>query len=183
MPFSEENFPLRAISGEFPLSLQPQRSLANERAVSSDVGKICISFFIFYCEGMLSLVVLWLCGATARSSYEAYWWHDRFQFILFFACNNVYIYIYYYCIGTWKFSVNNFFLSFIRAIYGSLRKWLNFHSNDLVNDQPNIPFFRTGFMRDCVHSDLFHGWKLSYFDIASQNEARSDSVPSVPIIA
>ena len=26
------------------------------------VGKICISFFLFYCEGMLSLVVLWLCG-------------------------------------------------------------------------------------------------------------------------
>ena len=29
------------------------------------VGKICISFFLFYCEGMLSLVVLWLCGRTA----------------------------------------------------------------------------------------------------------------------
>ena len=28
------------------------------------VGKICISFFLFYCEGMLSLVVLWLCGYT-----------------------------------------------------------------------------------------------------------------------
>ena len=26
------------------------------------VGIICISFFLFYCEGMLSLVVLWLCG-------------------------------------------------------------------------------------------------------------------------
>ena len=25
-------------------------------------GKICISFFLFSCEGMLSLVVLWLCG-------------------------------------------------------------------------------------------------------------------------
>ena len=25
-------------------------------------GKICINFFLFYCEGMLSLVVLWLCG-------------------------------------------------------------------------------------------------------------------------
>ena len=25
------------------------------------VGKICISFFLFYSEGMLSLVVLWLC--------------------------------------------------------------------------------------------------------------------------
>ena len=24
--------------------------------------KICISFFLFYCESMLSLVVLWLCG-------------------------------------------------------------------------------------------------------------------------
>ena len=37
--------------------------LANERAVSSDdaLGKICISYFLFYCEGMLSLVVLWLC--------------------------------------------------------------------------------------------------------------------------
>ena len=26
------------------------------------VGKICISFFLLYCEGMHSLVVLWLCG-------------------------------------------------------------------------------------------------------------------------
>ena len=26
------------------------------------LGKICISFFLFYCEGMLSLVVLGLCG-------------------------------------------------------------------------------------------------------------------------
>ena len=26
------------------------------------VGKICISFFLFYYEGMLSLVVLWLCA-------------------------------------------------------------------------------------------------------------------------
>ena len=25
------------------------------------VGKICISLFIFYCKGMLSLVALWLC--------------------------------------------------------------------------------------------------------------------------
>ena len=25
------------------------------------VGKICITFFLLYCEGMLSLVVLWLC--------------------------------------------------------------------------------------------------------------------------
>ena len=25
------------------------------------VGKICISYFLFYCEGMLFLVVLWLC--------------------------------------------------------------------------------------------------------------------------
>ena len=28
------------------------------------VGKICITFFLFYCEGMLSLVVLWLCDST-----------------------------------------------------------------------------------------------------------------------
>ena len=26
------------------------------------VGKICIIFFLFYCEGILSLVVLWPCG-------------------------------------------------------------------------------------------------------------------------
>ena len=28
------------------------------------VGKICISVFLFYCEGMLSLVVLWLCACS-----------------------------------------------------------------------------------------------------------------------
>ena len=30
------------------------------------VGEICISFFLFYCEGMLSLVVLWLCVKTNK---------------------------------------------------------------------------------------------------------------------
>ena len=30
------------------------------------VGKICINFFLFYCEGMLSLVVLWLCGCPSQ---------------------------------------------------------------------------------------------------------------------
>ena len=29
------------------------------------VGKICISFFLFYCEDMLSVVVLWLCENTS----------------------------------------------------------------------------------------------------------------------
>ena len=40
------------------------RSLEWRHAVTLHilVGKICISFFLFYCEGMLSLVVLWLCG-------------------------------------------------------------------------------------------------------------------------
>ena len=31
------------------------------------VGKICISFFLFYCEGMLSLVVLWLCDTHGNT--------------------------------------------------------------------------------------------------------------------
>ena len=40
------------------------RSLEWRHAVTLHilVGKISISFFLFYCEGMLSLVVLWLCG-------------------------------------------------------------------------------------------------------------------------
>ena len=40
------------------------RSLEWRHAVTLPnlVGKICTSFFLFYCEGMLSLVVLWLCG-------------------------------------------------------------------------------------------------------------------------
>ena len=32
------------------------------------VGKICISFFLFYCEGMLSLVVSWLCGSISSQT-------------------------------------------------------------------------------------------------------------------
>ena len=32
------------------------------------VGKICISFFLFYCEGMLPLVVLRLCGGQRALS-------------------------------------------------------------------------------------------------------------------
>ena len=45
------------------------RSLEWRHAVTLHilVGKICISFFLFYCEGMLSLVVLWLCGYTNTS--------------------------------------------------------------------------------------------------------------------
>ena len=40
------------------------RSLEWRHAVTLHilVGKICISFFLFFCEGMLSLVVLWLFG-------------------------------------------------------------------------------------------------------------------------
>ena len=66
-----------AIPGEFPLSLPPLGPLANERSVSSDVtlwrctfwsGKFCISFLLFYCEGMLSPVVLWLCGCRSEPS-------------------------------------------------------------------------------------------------------------------
>ena len=40
------------------------RSLEWRHAVTLHilVGKICISFFLFYCEGMLSLIILWLCG-------------------------------------------------------------------------------------------------------------------------
>ena len=57
----------------FSLSQSPPPQLvplANERAVSSDVtlwrctfwsGKFASVFYLFYCEDMLSLVVLWLC--------------------------------------------------------------------------------------------------------------------------
>ena len=40
---------------------QWERNLEWRHAVTLHilVGKICISFFLFYCEGMLSLVVLW----------------------------------------------------------------------------------------------------------------------------
>ena len=63
-----------AIPGEFPP--QPPATRAISQWASSLewrhavtlyvlVGKICISFFLFYCEGMLSLVVLlWLCGVA-----------------------------------------------------------------------------------------------------------------------
>ena len=36
------------------------------------LGKICISFFLFYCEGMLSIVVLWLCDFYSGSCYQGY---------------------------------------------------------------------------------------------------------------
>ena len=60
-----------AIPGEFPLSPRHYRPISQWasslewcHAVTKHimVGKICISFFLFYCEGMLSLEVLWLCG-------------------------------------------------------------------------------------------------------------------------
>ena len=70
-----------AILREFPLSPSPPPPplgpLANEGAVSCDVtlhilvGKICISFFLFKCEAMLSLVVLWLCGTIWRGLYRS----------------------------------------------------------------------------------------------------------------
>ena len=46
---------------------QSARSLELRHAMTLHilVGKICISFFLFYCEGMLSLLVLWLCGSIA----------------------------------------------------------------------------------------------------------------------
>ena len=77
-----------AIPQEFLLSLPPLGSLANQRAVSRDVtlwrckfwsGKFAsISFFLFYCEGMLSLEVLWLC--TVRDS-------EAFKFNLSVGCS------------------------------------------------------------------------------------------------
>ena len=61
-----------AIPPQPPATIVP---LATEQAVSSDVapmlilvGKICIIFFLFHCEGMLSLVVLWLCVYLIRPS-------------------------------------------------------------------------------------------------------------------
>ena len=59
-----------AIPGEFLLSLCHYRAISQwasilewRHAVTLHilVGEICISFFLFYCEGLLSLVVLWLC--------------------------------------------------------------------------------------------------------------------------
>ena len=60
-----------AISGNSPSALRHNRAIS-QWAISLEwrhavtlyilVGKICISFSLFYCEGMLSLVVLWLCG-------------------------------------------------------------------------------------------------------------------------
>ena len=60
-----------AILGEFPLNPSATRAISQwasilewRHAVTLHilVGKICISFFLFYCEGMLFLVVLWLCA-------------------------------------------------------------------------------------------------------------------------
>ena len=55
------------------------RSLEWRHAVTLHipVGKICISFFLFYCEDMLSLVVLWLCGinpplASSTSTFNCF---------------------------------------------------------------------------------------------------------------
>ena len=41
--------------------MSPQSRVTSSYDVRILVGKICISFFLFYCEGMLSLVVLRLC--------------------------------------------------------------------------------------------------------------------------
>ena len=49
----------------------------------------------------------------ARSSCEVYWWHHRFQVVLFFVSLQC-IYLYYYCIVTWKLSVN--FLSMLSLL-------------------------------------------------------------------
>ena len=62
-----------AIPGEFPSAPRHYRAISQwassfewRHAVTLHilVGKICIIFLLFYCEGMLSLVVLWLCGHT-----------------------------------------------------------------------------------------------------------------------
>ena len=64
------------ISGEFPLRPPTTRAISQwacsldwRQAVTQHilVEKICISFFLFYCEGVLSLVVLWLCVCHERS--------------------------------------------------------------------------------------------------------------------
>ena len=50
------------------------------------------------------------------SSSDAYWWHDRFQVVLFFVCQQcvtyIYIYIYYNFIHLKIFCKQNFFHSF-----------------------------------------------------------------------
>ena len=54
------------------------RSLEWSHAVTLHilVGKICISFLIFYCKGMVSLVVLWLCGQITGL------WHSEWTYAL-----------------------------------------------------------------------------------------------------
>ena len=72
----------RCNSRWIPPQPPPLGALTKGGAVSSDVtlwrhavtlhilvGKICISFFLFYCEGRLSLVVLWLCGTNTIIPY------------------------------------------------------------------------------------------------------------------
>ena len=77
LPLTKERYETLQFPGNAEHILPPQPPpppqlgpFANERAVSSDVTlwrctfwswKICISFFLFYCEVMLALVVLWLC--------------------------------------------------------------------------------------------------------------------------
>ena len=63
-----------AIPGEFPSAPLYYKAISqwlsslewrHTVTLHSLVGKICISFFLFYCEGMRSLVVLRLCGLNA----------------------------------------------------------------------------------------------------------------------
>ena len=67
-----------AIPGEFPLSPRHYRPISqwasslewrHAMTLHIMVGKICISFFLFYCEGMLSLVVSWFCGCMHDLSF------------------------------------------------------------------------------------------------------------------
>ena len=67
------------------------RSLEWRHAVTLHilVGKICITFFLFYCEDMLSLValwVLWLCVASRHDWLDSQRWyfsHPPSQLVVF----------------------------------------------------------------------------------------------------
>ena len=84
------------------------------------VGKICISFFLFYCEGMLSLVVLWLCGGQiVLNIYEI-----RVPWIVSFAIPFVDLFFPLTLLKNWR----NFWFR-----YSFIRKNYNYFVSNMVN--------------------------------------------------
>ena len=83
-----------AIPGEIPLSPRHYRAISQwesslnwRHAVTLYilVGKICISFFLFYCEGMLSLhsIIMTLCHLHIAMWYRYMRFFIRFSFLYF----------------------------------------------------------------------------------------------------